>query len=214
MGAVMGQYSTPQTIHSIRNGDWLLFRYRDSGMDLVSGAIEVGGRSPYFHAGMAYWCEERLMCLETRQGCGAHAVNLANHLAQNPAIAVDVRHILFPHYKRTAAVGYMLDLAGKPYGWTAIKRASLGHMPIVRWFVWLLYQKQAIDDKANGSLPFCSAAVARATVAGGFDPVSHLASNYTEPGDLGRVPEELARTIGTIGSVDGRLVLDAARCTS
>jgi hypothetical protein len=42
------------------------------------------------------------------------------------------------------------------------------------------------DDALDGSLPFCSQAVARAYREGWRDLVPCLADRYTEPGDLAR----------------------------
>jgi hypothetical protein len=75
----------------------------------------------------------------------------------------------------------MIEITGRRYGWWSLLWVAMVHLPVVRLLV-----RPDTDDSANGSLPFCSQAVARACRAGGVDPVPNLADRLTEPGDLAR----------------------------
>jgi len=77
-------------------------------------------------------------------------------------------------FDRQAAVEAMIEITGRKYGWWCLLKAALVHLPIVRLFV-----RTDTDDQANGSLPFCSQAVARADRAGGIDPVPNLTDRLT-----------------------------------
>jgi len=159
----------------VKEGDVLLFRC-DQG--LLAKLISVAGRSPYIHAGLAVWWEGRLLCLETVQGRGARISHLSALLRSYDGVLVRRVKVRF---NRKAAVGYMRDLIGKPYGWWSLARATLLHC-----FLWRFLVTPDLDDKANSTLPFCSQAVAAALRAGGVDPVPNLADRLTEPGDLAR----------------------------
>jgi hypothetical protein len=163
----------------IRDGDVLLFRRQRT---LAGKAISVAGRSPYSHAAMAAWWHGRLMCLETLQRRGGRAVLLSTLVADAPA-RIDVFRVQLNRrrFNAQAAVESMIEITGRRYGWGALVRAGLVHLPLVRFFV-----RPETDDAANGHLPFCSQAVARACRAGGIDPVPNLADRSTEPGDLAR----------------------------
>ncbi|MBN2475884.1 MAG: hypothetical protein JXB62_14830, partial [Pirellulales bacterium] len=149
---------------------------------LAGTAISVVGRSPYSHAAMAAWWHGRLMCLETLQGRGGRAVMLSTLVADAPGW-IDVFRIQLNRrrFNAQAAVEAMIEITGRRYGWRALVRAGLVHLPLVRFLV-----RPETDDAANGHLPFCSQAVARACRAGGIDLVPNLADRSTEPGDLAR----------------------------
>jgi len=163
----------------IRDGDVLLFRRRRGFWGKL---IATAGRSPYSHAAMAAWWGDRLMCLETAQGLGGRAVLLSTLVEAAPG-RIDVFRALpaLRRFKRRAAVEAMLDVTGRRYGWRSLLKASLMHLPVAR-----LLALPDTDDRANGSLPFCSQAVARACRLGGLDPAPNLADRLTEPGDLAR----------------------------
>jgi len=178
--ASMPNYSTIR--HNITDGDLLLFR---SGAGAIGKLITTGGRSEYSHAAMAAWWNGRLMCLETVQFHGGRAVALSNLIREYPG-RIDVFKIAHEYrkkYNRKAAVLSMIEATARDYGWQALARASLVHLPIVRLFT---HPMLAADDCSNGDLPYCSYAVARAMRAGGIDPVLNLADKFTEPGDLAR----------------------------
>jgi len=167
-------YTTARS--KIRDGDLLLFRPRRG---LFGRLIAKAGRSEYSHAGMAAWWRRRLMCLETIQGRGGRAVLLSNVVASSPG-RIDVYAAGEP-FDRTAAVEAMIEITGRRYGWWSLVRTAVIHLPVARLFV-----RPNTDDAADGSLPVCSQAVARAVRAGGVDPVPNLADRLTEPGDLAR----------------------------
>ncbi len=178
----------------ILDGDPLLFW--DGSILIV-----ISGRSVVTHAGMAVWLTEvmcrrlrkqfpslrpGLHCIHTVQGRGGVIDRLSELVARNPGrIEVrDVRHLAGDEpYDRKKAVAEIKKIVGKPYGWWAIIVAACLHLPVVRWVV-----RPLRDDKANGGLPFCSAAVGGAVRKGGVDPVINLADKFTEPGDLDHSP--------------------------
>ena len=161
----------------IRDGDLLLSRPRRGR---VGRLIAKAGRSEYSHAAMAAWWNRRLMCLETLQGRGGRAVLLSNLVRECPG-QIDVYAATGEPFDRAAAVEAMIEITGRPYGWWSLLLVALVHLPVVRLLV-----RPNTDDAANGSLLFCSQAVARACRAGGVDPVPRLADRATEPGDLAR----------------------------
>ncbi len=131
---------------------------------------------------MAAWWNRRLMCLETVQGCGGHALLLSTVVHDMPGrIDVYRANATCRRFDRLAAVNAMIEITGRHYGWWSLLRVSLTHLPFIRLVV-----RPKTDDNLNGSLPFCSQAVSRACRAGGVDPVPNLADCATEPGDLAR----------------------------
>ncbi len=181
----------------------------DAGLDRVDAQpIEANelavfdrclGGSEYTHAAMAAWWNGRLMCLETIQGRGGRAVLLSRLVVQNPGrIDVYRANANRRRFDRAGAVNAMIEITGQRYGWWSLWKTALVHLPVVRLLV-----RADTDDRANGSLPFCSQAISRACRAGGVDPVPNLADRSTEPGDLARsvffsyrftlVPEEEAK---------------------
>ena len=163
----------------IRDGDLLLFRPRPG---LFGRLIATAGRSRYSHAAMAGWWNGRLMCLETLQGRGGRAALLSNLVRARPGrIDVFAANATRRRFDRSAAVAAMIEITGRRYGWWSLILVALVHLPVIRLLV-----RPNTDDAANGSLPFCSQAVARACRAGRVDPVPNLADRLTEPGDLAR----------------------------
>lgn len=177
MDTILIPYSVAR--QKIRDGDLLLFR-RKSGV--MGKLIATAGRSEYCHAAMAAWWNERLMCLETVQSHGGRAIMLSAAVQESPDL-IDVYRVNRNRrrFDRNAAVRAMIEITGKRYGWLNLLHAAMVHLPVVRLFTIPLD-----DDRANGSLPFCSDAVSRALRAGGVDPVPHLADAGTEPADLAR----------------------------
>lgn len=171
--------SYPIARPQIWGGDLLLKRAAPPSL------IAAGGRSIYSHAAMAALWEDHLMAVEMVQFIGGRAVLLSNHVAALPG-RWDVFRAnpdgRWP-FERTKAVDEMIRLTGTRYGWWNLLCASTRHLAIVRLFV-----RPPTDDKEDGSPPFCSQAVARATVAAGVDPVPFLSDAATEPGDLARSP--------------------------
>jgi hypothetical protein len=162
----------------IRDADLLLFRRRSWWTRLIA----VAGRSQYVHAAMAGRWGDRLMCVEMTIG-GGRAQLLSNIVASSPGCidvyAVSVRP---PRFSRRRALGAMIGITGKRYGWLTLFRAALFHMPLLRFMV----HPADADLEESGLPPFCSSAVSHATRVGGRDPVPNLTDRLTEPGDLAR----------------------------
>jgi len=160
----------------IQGGDVLLFR----GGSILT---VISGRSPVTHVGMAAWWGDDLMCVHTVQWRGGVVDHLSELVAKHPG-RIEVHTICEAkrrRYKRAVAVEAMKRIIGKPYGWRAILATACVHLPLIRWFV-----RPILSDGANGSLPFCSAAVSKAVRVGGVDLVPNLADGFTEPGDIVR----------------------------
>ena len=80
---------------------------------------------------------------------------------------------------RQAAVAAMIGITGQRYGWQSLLWAAMVHLPIVRLLV-----RPDTNDAANGSLPFCTQAVARACRV---DPVPRLADRLEASRATGQV---------------------------
>ena len=124
------------------------------------------------------------MCAETVQWHGGRAVTLSSQVHLYPGrIEVREPNVLGASkgYDAMRTCEYMIRLAGQRYGWWAILKTALIHLPLLR-----LFFRPNTDDSANGSMPFCSGARAQADRFGGYDPVRGLSDGATEPGDLAR----------------------------
>jgi len=167
----------------IRDGDLLLCR----GWSLMSRLIRLGGQSPYSHAGMAAWRDGELRLLEVIAWHGGRESSLLDWVIGEPA-AWDVYAAnddnAFPCFDRAAAVASMRQFVDQPYGWANVCGTSLLHLAGIRFFAW----PNRNDLSTSTRPPFCSEAVARATRAGGVDPVRNLADRYTEPHHLSESP--------------------------
>ncbi len=164
----------------ISDSDLLLFRRRN--------LIAIAGRGEHSHAAKAAWWGDKLFCLEVREWHGGRAVTLESQVRHFPG-RIDVYrtnpHNRWPEYDRTRATTWMRRLAGCDYGYTSVLAAAMLHLPFVRMAVRAEVEDDAIDRRP----PFCSQACAMADrVAGGVDPVPHLADRLTEPADLARSP--------------------------
>ena len=180
----MRRVSVSEVRDQICDGDLLLFR----GRGLVARLIRIAGRSRYSHAARALWWRHDLFCCEVREWHGGRAVTLDSQVQKYPG-AIDVFEAnpgnRWPDYNRRAAMQFMRRLAGCDYGYLNVWCAALRHLPICRWFV----HPPTIDPHRVRRPPFCSQACATADrVAGGVDPVPHLADRLTEPADLARSP--------------------------
>jgi hypothetical protein len=164
----------------IADADLLLFRRW--------GLISIAGRSPYSHGAMAAWWGDDLMVLEVREWHGGRAVTLASQVKRFPG-RIDVYRCgswpRWPEFDRDAAVAMMRRFMGCRYGWGAVLRVAMCHLPIVR-----LFARVPAYDPAKRSLPpFCTDVISLSIRdGGGVDPVPNLADRATEPGDLARSP--------------------------
>ena len=162
----------------IFDGDLLLFRRR--------GLIAIAGRGEHSHAAKAAWWGDELFCLEIREWHGGRAVTLASQVRRRPW-RIDLfrvnPNLRWPEYDRIGSTRFMRRLAGCDYGYASVAAAALLHLPLVRLWTRAALEDAAIDRRP----PFCSQACAMADrIAGGVDPVPHLADRLTEPADLAR----------------------------
>ena len=180
------------------DGDVLLFR----GTGWIAWLIQLVGRTPYSHAAMVGW-NGAPWCLETRELKGGRAVYLVNEVEANPGRIDVFRPVPEWGHDRdmSPAVKYMRKATGRTYGYQSLKRASLRHLPIVRWFV-----KPETDDLAIAKGPaFCSQLVDQAlrqVIYRGkpIDPCPNHAGRITEPGDLARSADlEFQYTLSGVG---------------
>ena len=167
------------------DGDLLLFRRRPYSLGSL---IAIAGRGVHSHAGKIAWWGDEPFCVEVREWYGGRAVTLASQVRKYPG-RIDVFRtnpkFRWPRYNRLAAVRYMRRLAGCDYGYASVLSASLLHLPVAR-----LWARPTTDDQQIATRPpFCSQAVVMADrIAGGVDPVPHLADRLTEPADLAQSP--------------------------
>jgi hypothetical protein len=166
--------------NQISNGDLLLFRRRS--------LISIAGRGTHSHAAKAAWWDGDLFCLEVREWHGGRAVTLESQVKRFPT-RIDVYHTnpsnRWPEYDRTRSTTMMRRLAGCDYGYAGVVAAAMLHLPFIRMAVRAATEDDAIDRRP----PFCSQACAMTDrLAGGVDPVPHLADRLTEPADLARSP--------------------------
>ncbi|QDU54310.1 hypothetical protein [Aeoliella mucimassa] len=167
------------------DGDLLLFRHRRYSLGAL---IAIAGRGTHSHAGKVAWWGDEPFCLEVREWHGGRAVTLESQVRKYPG-RIDVfrtnPQLRWPSYDRIASIRYMRRLAGCDYGYANVLQAALLHLPLLR-----LWTRPSLDDQQVGSRPpFCSQAVVMADrLAGGVDPVPHLADRLTEPADLAQSP--------------------------
>jgi hypothetical protein len=164
----------------ISDGDLLLFRRRS--------LISIAGRGTHSHAAKAAWWEDDLFCLEVREWHGGRAVTLESQVRRFP-LRIDIYRTnpsnRWPEYDRTRSTTMMRRLAGCDYGYAGVLTAAMLHLPFIRMAVRAATEDDAIDRRP----PFCSQACAMTDrMAGGVDPVPHLADRLTEPADLARSP--------------------------
>ena len=167
------------------DGDLLLFRRRRWSFGSL---IAIAGRGVHSHAAKLAWWGDEPFCCEVREWHGGRAVTLASQVHKYPG-RIDLFRtnpdLRWKYYDRLASVRYMRRLAGCDYGYGGVATASLLHLPIVRLFARPNLEDQQVECRP----PFCSQAVAMADrLAGGVDPVPHLADRLTEPADLAQSP--------------------------
>ena len=167
------------------DGDLLLFRRRRFSLGSL---IAIAGRGVHSHAAKVAWWGEEPFCVEVREWYGGRAVTLESQVRKYPG-RIDVFRtnpdFRWPRYDRLASIRYMRRLAGCDYGYASILQAALLHLPLVRLWAATSQDDQAVERRP----PFCSQAVVMADrVAGGIDPVPHLADRLTEPSDLAQSP--------------------------
>ena len=162
--------------HQTKNGDVLLFK----GTNFGSWIVQKVTRSPYSHAGIAAWWNERLMVMEAR-GKGVNA---------NP-FSVSVAHSHGPvewftcvkdisDEDRLKMVVFALEELGKSYG--RLKTIALGLKTL---FSRNLDKRDRL--RREGKL-FCSEYVARVYNFIGLDLKKQRSDRFMRPRDIAESP--------------------------
>ena len=136
-------------------------------------------RSPYCHAAMVAWWHQRLFLLHTVQWRGGEGLALSQQVRDYPGHWDIYRVKKNRKFNSQAAVNAAIDTVGKDYGWYALARAGITHLPFIRG--WFPPRK---EDEENGNLEYCSSAVDSWVRKGGIDLCPNLAGKFTEPGDI------------------------------
>lgn len=177
-----------QVRRSIRNGDMFVFRN--------GGAIGAEGRNPASHIGRAVWVFDTLLCAESREFYGGRCRPVSGSVRRYPG-RIDVYRPKCSHQLRERMAEIAVRQTDIEYSYAGIWRASLNHMPVVRWA--LRKAGVHVDTHYTDMTPskwdepkFCSwfsIFVDRYAARGlgeAFDPVPNLAERFTEPADLVR----------------------------
>lgn len=208
---IIAPYS--QVRHLIREGDVLLFRYKNG---MVSWFITKAGEGVYVHVGLASWSDATLEIVEFREGnpltllfggSGSgegHAVNLSYQVKKhNLCIDVyrpakytikysydNVNNIINEQkivFNGRSVTHNLRNMTGQPYGWKVIWNMLKYNMFGLR----LLYNtsKKILDDNyINQNFPVCSTSVAKVFRENYVDLVPNKSDVATEPSDIGRSP--------------------------
>ena len=91
----------------------------------------------------------------------------------------DIYRVVHKDYNRDAAVRKMIELIGVPYGWRALLKTGLLHLPLGRK-LW----PRTIEEDTYTGFPHCAMATSRAARAGGVDLYPSRSDLFTEPGHL------------------------------
>lgn len=172
----------------IRDGDIALYRVPPviwwkpwTWIKLSNFLISMIGRTFYIHAGMLVitpWSKiNPIWMMETIQWLGGRAIPFADMVERHPG-QWDIYRPK-PPYDGSKAVEEMARVVNKKYGWGNLVVSSLRHTRIISRFL-----PPFTDDQLNGSAPFCSQAVSKASRAGGRDPRPNCSDIATEPGHL------------------------------
>jgi hypothetical protein len=162
--------------HQIKNGDVLLFK----GKNLGSWFVQMVTRSPYSHAGIAAWWNERLMVMEAR-GKGVSANPFSVSVAHSHGTVewfTCVKDIY--DEDRLKMVIFAQEELGKSYGrWKTI---ALGLKTL---FSHDLDKRDRL--RKEGKL-FCSEYVARVYNFIGLDLMRQRSDRFMKPHDIADSP--------------------------
>ena len=161
--------------HYIDDGDIALYR-RD--WKISNKMIAKSGSTPYCHAGLLFWSHKHLMLLETLQFQGGRCTRMSQQVEMYGG-KWDIYHVSNKKYNPSNAVQKMLEIVGKKYGWFALLKTTLSHVPLLK----NKYPVQVKDFLSSG-LPYCSMAVSQAVRFGGVDLCLNRSDVYTEPAHL------------------------------
>jgi hypothetical protein len=171
----------------IRSGDVLMYR----GRSLASRLIRLVTGSPYSHAGIAAWWNDRLMVMEA-VGRGVVVTPLsANVAGYHGSVEWFTSVVEIDAGTRERMVRFAQEELGKEYGrWNAI---ALG--------LRLLFKKgvEARDTLRRAQRLFCSHYVAQIYNAGGVDLQRGVSDRFMSPGDIARSP-----VLQRVGALKGR----------
>lgn len=187
---------TAESRQAVADGDVLLFK----STGLVAWAIRAAGRTRYSHAALAVWVRGRLMVAESRELRGCRLVPLSSALASGQVVDLyQLRGLVAPE-QRLVCTGEALRRLGQGYGWGAIARMALTHLPLLGGILARYLRRLPIagrlvprgptysedDLEPAGPRLVCSAYVSACWRSAGVDLVPNLADGSTEPGDLAR----------------------------
>ena len=162
--------------HQIKNGDILLFK----GTNLGSWIVQKATRSPYSHAGIAAWWNERLMVMEAR-GKGVSANPFSVSVAHSHG-AVEwftcVKDI--SDEDRLKMIVFAQEELGKSYG--RLKTIALGLKTL------LSHDLDKRDRLRRERKLFCSEYVARVYNSIGLDLKKQRSDRFMKPHDIADSP--------------------------
>jgi hypothetical protein len=162
----------------IEHGDVLLYR----GSGVIGQMLRVAGRSHYSHAAIVSLEGEREpQVIEVREFIGGRVTALRHQVSDFSGRIDLYRPMYVPLEVRREIVKQARELAwpGR-YGWWAIFKCGLLHLPFVRWL-------SSVDaEEREDMLPHCSGLVSRAFRSCSRDLCPNLPDHLTEPGDIGR----------------------------
>jgi hypothetical protein len=173
-----------QSRSSIRNGDVLMYR----GRSLESRIIRLATGSPYSHAGLAAWWNDRLMVLEA-VGRGVVVTPISRNVRSYPGgvewfTSVEV----IPEDQRLQMVEFAQRELGKEY---ALWRALLLGIRVL-----FQHNVESKDRLRREERLFCSHYVAQAYNAIGRDLRKGVSDRFMSPGDIAASP--LLKRIGVL----------------
>jgi hypothetical protein len=176
---------------NIKDGDIVLFR----GKSLLSRIIYLFTRSPYSHAGIVAWWDQRLMVLEA-VGAGVIASRLSIVVKKYDGNA-ELWTANADDIDRAEIVAAAKVMLGKRYS----KWKLLGNLRVV-----LFGPRQG--DETDPDIPpeeyVCSEYVSRAWRAGGVDLKKGASDRFTKPVDIASSPA--IRKVGDLQKSGDKLV--------
>lgn len=154
------------------------------GRSYLSRLIQLATMSVHSHSSMFRRnANGEVDVLELREFQGGRIRTLEHHAEEaNGLIDVFACNAgnRWPDFKPSTAIEMMRFLADKDYGYWNVTKLGLRRVP----GLWRLFPLTNTDVQRGTSQPFCSHAVAMATVYGGVDPVPNLPDYLVTPGML------------------------------
>jgi hypothetical protein len=186
----------------IRNADILLFPA--PSFPSVGWWISKYTNSPYSHAALAYWEDNKLYCLEFREFKGSRQYLLKDYIDDGQKIDVfrAMNYFEHPIMRYSETFGYVngydahtfnnltaknivneaKQLLGLSYSWSTILKMGKTYIPFLRF-----KDNHKTNDEWHETHSYvCSTLVTYCYRKCFVDPVPFLADRYTSPGDLAR----------------------------